>query len=147
MGTVVFTNGCFDLIHPGHIDLLTKARSMGSKLVVGINSDRSVRAIKGPGRPLQGEESRKAVLLGLRPVDEVVIFDEPTPERIIREIRPDVLVKGGDWRPNEIIGADLVESYGGKVCSIPLTPGFSTSQIAEQMNGSGPQSKSMNDDT
>lgn len=135
MGTVVFTNGCFDLIHPGHIDLLTKARALGDRLVVGINSDRSVRAIKGLGRPLQNEESRKAVLVGLKAVDEVVIFDEPTPERVIAEIRPDVLVKGGDWKPNEIIGADFVEANGGKVVSIPLTPGFSTSSIAEKLNG------------
>jgi D-sedoheptulose 7-phosphate isomerase len=142
MGTVVFTNGCFDLIHPGHVDLLTKARALGDKLVVGINSDRSVRTIKGSGRPLQSEESRKAVLMGLKPVDEVLIFDEPTPERIIQEVRPDVLVKGGDWKPNEIIGSDLVQSYGGKVVSIPLTPGFSTSAIAEKMN-----EQSTNDDT
>ncbi|MBV9241228.1 MAG: D-sedoheptulose 7-phosphate isomerase [Acidobacteria bacterium] len=134
METIVFTNGCFDLIHPGHIDLLTKARALGTKLIVGINSDRSVRAIKGNGRPLQSEEARKNVLLGLKAVDEVVVFDEPTPERIIKEVRPDVLVKGGDWKPKEIIGADLVESYGGKVYSIPLTPGFSTSGIADKMN-------------
>src|ERR1700759_3980260 len=108
MGIVVFTNGCFDLIHPGHVDLLTKARALGDKLIVGINSDRSVRAIKGSGRPLQSEESRKAVLLSLKAVDEVFISEEPTPERIIQEVRPDVLVKGGDWRSTEIIGSDFV---------------------------------------
>jgi D-sedoheptulose 7-phosphate isomerase len=135
MGTVVFANGCFDLIHPGHIDLLTKARRLGDKLIVGINSDRSVRAIKGPGRPLQDQDSRRAVLMGLKPVDDVLIFDEPTPERIIQDVRPDVLVKGGDWSRGEIIGADLVESYGGRVVSIPLTAGFSTSIIADKMNG------------
>ncbi|HEY2847010.1 MAG TPA: D-glycero-beta-D-manno-heptose 1-phosphate adenylyltransferase [Pyrinomonadaceae bacterium] len=134
MGTVVFTNGCFDLIHPGHVDLLTKARALGDKLIVGINSDRSVRAIKGSDRPLQDEAARRSVLLGLKAVDEVIVFDEPTPERIIGEVRPDVLVKGGDWKPTEIIGSDLVESYGGNVVSIPLTPGFSTSAIAEKMN-------------
>jgi len=147
MGTVVFTNGCFDVIHPGHVDLLTKARGLGDRLVVGINSDRSVRAIKGPGRPLQDEDSRKAVLMGLKPVDDVVIFDEPTPERIIREVRPDVLVKGGDWKPGEIIGADFVESYGGKVVSIPLTPGFSTSDIANKMNAAPAPTSTENSDT
>lgn len=131
---IVFTNGCFDIIHPGHIDLLTKARALGSKLIVGINSDRSVRAIKGPDRPLQDQEARKAVLSALKCVDEVIIFDELTPERLIREIQPDVLVKGGDWKPGEIIGADIVESKGGKVVSIPLLPGFSTTQIAERLS-------------
>src|SRR5207302_2347741 len=115
MEKIVFTNGCFDLLHPGHIDLLTKARELGSRLVVGINSDGSVRSIKGPDRPLQTQEARKAVLSSLKAVDEVLIFDELTPERLIGEIRPDVLVKGGDWNDNEIIGADFVRSYGGEV--------------------------------
>lgn len=131
---IVFTNGCFDIIHPGHVDLLRRARELGSKLIVGINSDASVAKIKGPGRPLQDQESRRAVLLGLGSVDEVVIFDEPTPERLVREIRPDVLVKGGDWQPNEIIGADFVESYGGKVYSLPLIAGHSSSSIIGRMN-------------
>src|SRR5689334_13438952 len=117
---IVFTNGCFDIIHPGHIDLLEKARSLGTRLVVGINSDRSVRSIKGAGRPLQDQEARKAVLLGLKAVDEVVIFDDPTPENIIREIKPDVLVKGGDWQEDEIIGSDFVKASGGSVVRIPL---------------------------
>jgi D-sedoheptulose 7-phosphate isomerase len=137
---IVFTNGCFDLIHPGHIDLLTKARAMGSRLVVGLNSDNSVRAIKGAGRPIQDQEARKTVLLALKPVDEVVIFNELTPERIITEIRPDVLVKGGDWKPGEIVGADLVESYGGKVRSIPLLEGYSTSSMVERGHRSLPES-------
>src|SRR3954468_10078277 len=94
---IVFTNGCFDIIHPGHIDLLEKAKALGTKLVVGINSDRSVRAIKGSDRPLQDQEARKAVLLGLAAVDEVVIFDELTPENVIHQIKPDILVKGDDW--------------------------------------------------
>ena len=135
---IVFTNGCFDIIHPGHIDLLRRSRELGSKLIVGINSDASVAKIKGPGRPLQDQESRRAVLLGLGSVDEVVIFDEPTPERLIHEIRPDVLVKGGDWQPNEIIGADFVESYGGKVYSLPLVDGHSSSSIIERMNSEVP---------
>src|SRR5205085_2816664 len=127
---IVFTNGCFDVLHPGHIELLDRARALGDKLVVGINSDRSVRAIKGNGRPLQGEEARAAVLMGLASVDQVIVFDELTPERLIRELEPDVLVKGGDWLPDEIIGADLVRVRGGSVISIPLVPGFSTSSIA-----------------
>jgi D-sedoheptulose 7-phosphate isomerase len=130
---IVFTNGCFDIIHPGHVDLLTRAKALGTKLIVGINSDRSVRAIKGAGRPLQDQESRKAVLLGLKPVDEVVIYDELTPEETIRNILPDVLVKGNDWKEDEIIGADIVKSNGGKVISLPLMEGFSTSAIAERM--------------
>src|SRR4051794_30617702 len=113
MEKVVFTNGCFDILHPGHIDLLSRARALGTKLIVGINSDASVRAIKGQGRPINDQGSRREVLLGLRDVDEVVIFDEPTPEKIIRRVQPDVLVKGGDWQIGEIIGADYVRDRGG----------------------------------
>src|SRR5512138_1275133 len=101
MSTVVFTNGCFDILHPGHIDLLQRARSLGDKLVVGINSDRSMQAIKGDDRPFIKQEDRKKLLLGLAAVDEVFIFDELTPEKLIHDIKPDVLVKGGDWKPNE----------------------------------------------
>ena len=130
---IVFTNGCFDIIHPGHVDLLTRAKALGTKLIVGINSDRSVRAIKGAGRPLQDQESRKAVLLALKAVDEVVIYDELTPEETIRRIAPDVLVKGDDWKEDEIVGAEIVKANGGKVVSLPLVPGFSTTSIAEKM--------------
>jgi D-sedoheptulose 7-phosphate isomerase len=133
MKTIVFTNGCFDLIHPGHIDLLERARALGSELVVGINSDRSVRAIKGPDRPFQLEDERKAVLLGLKAVDDVFIFDEPTPEGLIRRVRPDVLVKGGDWPVDQIIGADFVLETGGRVYSLPLKEGFSSSAIVERI--------------
>jgi D-sedoheptulose 7-phosphate isomerase len=126
---IVFTNGCFDILHPGHVDLLERARALGNRLIVGINSDSSVRSIKGPDRPIIDQESRAAILRALRSVDEVVIFDEPTPERLIAELRPDVLVKGGDWTPDEIIGADLVQSWGGKVVSLPLVPGYSSSKI------------------
>jgi D-sedoheptulose 7-phosphate isomerase len=129
----VFTNGCFDIIHPGHIDLLERAKELGTKLIVGINSDRSVKAIKGEGRPVQSEDARKAVLLGLKSVDEVVVFSELTPESIIEQIRPDVLVKGGDWKRSEIIGADFVESYGGTVVSLPLKDGYSSSDVVERM--------------
>lgn len=130
---IVFTNGCFDVLHRGHIDLLNRAKALGSKLVVGLNSDASVANIKGPGRPWHKQDDRKQVLLALRSVDEVVIFDELTPEKLIHNIRPDVLVKGGDWKPNEIIGSDFVQSYGGKVVSLPLVDGYSSSSVIEQM--------------
>ncbi len=133
MEKVVFTNGCFDILHSGHLDLLTRARALGTKLVVGINSDQSVRRIKGPTRPLLAENERAAILAGLRSVDEVLIFSEATPEKIIQEINPDVLVKGGDWKIEEIIGADFVLKKGGEVYSLPLKGNFSTSQIVEQI--------------
>lgn len=132
---IVFTNGCFDIIHPGHIDLLTRAKALGTKLVVGINSDRSVKAIKGEGRPLQNEQARKAVLEGLTSVDEVIIYDELTPEDLIKKIKPDILVKGDDWKEDEIIGAAFVKANGGKVVSLPLVKGFSTTSIVEKMEG------------
>ncbi|HMS09678.1 MAG TPA: adenylyltransferase/cytidyltransferase family protein, partial [Pyrinomonadaceae bacterium] len=134
MTTTVFTNGCFDILHPGHVSLLDRARSLGDRLVVGINSDESVRKIKGPGRPVVGQDSRKAVLLALRAVDEVVIFEELTPEKVIHNIKPDILVKGGDWSEDEIIGADFVKGRGGKVYSLPLVPGFSSSVLIDSMN-------------
>lgn len=130
---IVFTNGCFDILHPGHVDLLSRARSLGTRLIVGLNSDRSVRRIKGPNRPVQDQESRKAVLMALKSVDEVQIFDELTPEAMIRAIRPDVLVKGGDWKIDEIIGAGFVQSYGGSVYSLPLLAGHSSSSLIERM--------------
>ncbi len=138
---IVFTNGCFDIIHAGHIDLLQRAKALGTKLIVGINSDESVRAIKGSGRPVQDENARKEVLLGLLSVDEVVIFNELTPENLIKGIKPDVLVKGGDWRENEIIGADFVRGYGGQVFSLPLKDGYSSSEIVDRIksnSGHGP---------
>jgi D-sedoheptulose 7-phosphate isomerase len=130
---IVFTNGCFDVLHAGHVDLLTRARALGDRLIVGINSDSSVRSIKGTDRPINGQDARRDVLLGLKAVDEVVIFDELTPERLIGEVRPDVLVKGGDWKPNEIIGSDLVTGYGGTVLSLPLVEGFSSSATIEAL--------------
>jgi len=132
---IVFTNGCFDIIHAGHVDLLDRAKALGTKLIVGINSDTSARSIKGPDRPVQDQESRKAVLLGLKAVDEVLIFDELTPENLIQTLKPDVLVKGGDWKADEIIGSGFVQSYGGKVFSLPLVDGYSSSQIVEKING------------
>ncbi len=130
---VVFTNGCFDIIHPGHIDLLERAGQLGTKLIVGINSDSSVRAIKGEPRPFLSQADRAVMLKSLRFVDEVRIFDEPTPEELIREIKPDVLVKGGDWKKNEIIGADFVERNGGTVFSLALKDGYSSSKIVEKI--------------
>ena len=133
METIVFTNGCFDIIHPGHIDLLKKARGFGTKLVVGINSDRSVREIKGTPRPFVDQNSRAAILKELRSVDEVRIFDENTPERLIREINPRVLVKGGDWLPGQIVGAAYVLKNGGRVFSIPFEREISTTRIVEKI--------------
>ena len=133
MSILVFTNGCFDLIHPGHIDLLERARALGDRLVVGLNSDDSVRAIRGQGRPLVSQDDRAAVLRGLRSVDEVIIFDEPTPARLIEELRPDVLVKGGDWAVDKIVGAETVLGKGGRVLSLPLRAGYSTTSLIERI--------------
>lgn len=136
MEIVVFTNGCFDIIHPGHIELLRQARELGTKLIVGINSDSSVRAIKGMQRPFFSQNDRSKILESLRFVDEVKIFDELTPEKLIKRIKPNVLVKGGDWGKNEIIGANFVEQMGGKVVSIPLSNGYSSSKIVEKIKSS-----------
>lgn len=130
---VVFTNGCFDLLHPGHLETLERARALGDALVVGINSDRSVRALKGAGRPVVPEHERAELLLALECVDGVVIFDEPTPRETIRALLPDVLVKGGDWAGDQIVGRQEVEAAGGKVVSIPVVAGFSTSDIVEKI--------------
>lgn len=133
MEVIVFTNGCFDIIHPGHIELLSRARALGTKLIVGINGDESVRRIKGEPRPYLSQNDRAEILKSLSVVDEVRVFDEATPEKIIEEIKPDVLVKGGDWKISEIVGADFVQSYGGKVFSIPLRDGYSSSAIVEKI--------------
>jgi D-sedoheptulose 7-phosphate isomerase len=133
MDRIVFTNGCFDIIHPGHVDLLRRARALGDKLFVGINSDESVRKLKGPNRPYFTQEDRKAILLGLDSVDEVMIFEALTPEELIHNIKPDVLVKGGDWGPNEIIGADFVLANGGEVHSLPLLEGYSSSATIKKL--------------
>ena len=130
---VVFTNGCFDLLHPGHIETLQKARSFGDALVVGVNSDRSVREMKGPGRPVLPEKERAEILAALECVDGVVIFDEPTPREIISALLPDVLVKGGDWASDAIVGREEVEAAGGKVVSIPVVAGHSTTAILEKI--------------
>jgi D-sedoheptulose 7-phosphate isomerase len=149
MEKIVFTNGCFDILHPGHIDLLTRARKLGSRLIVGINSDESVRAIKGAERPFLSQTERKAILEGLKAVDEVRIFDENTPENLVKEIKPDVLVKGGDWKIEEIVGAEFVLQNGGEVYSLPLKDGFSSSNIVEKIKSVGrlePEVASQHDD-
>ena len=132
----VFTNGCFDVLHPGHVDLLERARSLGDRLVVGLNSDASVRALKGPGRPLVPQEGRALMLRALRSVDEVIIFDESTPERLIRDLSPDVLVKGGDWPVDRIAGAEAVLSRGGQVISLPFRLPYSTTGLIGRLAAS-----------
>lgn len=129
---VVFTNGCFDVLHPGHLDLLERARRMGDALVVAINSDTSVRRLKGPNRPLFPEMERGEILSALSAVDYVCTFDEDTPLEVILEIRPDILVKGADWT-NNIVGSKEVEDWGGKVVALPLVEGQSTTGIIERV--------------
>ena len=129
----VFTNGCFDVLHPGHVDLLERARALGDYLIVGLNSDASVRDIKAPYKPYINQDDRRRMLLGLRSVDEVVIFDEPTPLRLIEELKPDVLVKGGDWPVEKIVGAQQVLARGGQVYSLELLPGYSTTSIVAEI--------------
>ncbi len=124
-----FTNGCFDLLHPGHVQYLADARALGDYLVVGLNSDASVARLKGIGRPVQDEAARAAVLLGLRSVDAVIRFDEDTPLELLRALQPDVLVKGGDYTPETVVGRELVEGRGGRVVLIPFLAGHSTSLI------------------
>lgn len=136
---MVFTNGCFDLLHPGHVDLLERARALGDMLVVGINSDASVRALKGPHKPYLSQDDRRRMLLSLRSVDYVAVFDEPDPLRLITELRPDVLVKGGDWPIEKIIGADFVQSRGGDVYSLPLVSGYSSTAVAAHIREQAPQ--------
>lgn len=138
-GTLVFTNGVFDLLHPGHVRYLRQARALGDALIVAINSDRSVRAIKGEDRPINPEQERAEVLLGLASVDAVVIFDEETPHAIVSTIKPDVLVKGSDWGPDNIVGRDVVEARGGRVVRLDLSPGHSTSQLIRKVRALPPR--------
>ena len=128
-----FTNGCFDLLHPGHVSLLTQARAACDKLVVGLNSDSSVTRLKGEGRPVQAETARAAVLASLAAVDAVVVFAEDTPIALIEALRPDVLVKGADYAKAQVVGADRVESWGGKVLLAELAPGHSTTATIKKM--------------
>ncbi len=133
-GRVVFTNGVFDLLHPGHVELLEAARREGDALVVGVNTDASVRRLgKGVDRPLAAEDARARVLAGLAAVDCVVLFDEDTPLELIRALEPDVLVKGADYPLDRIVGADWVEARGGRVVRVPVLPGFSTTALVERL--------------
>lgn len=134
-GCIVFTNGVFDLLHPGHIRYLSDARALGTALIVGVNSDRSVRANKGPTRPITPEHERAELLGGLRCVDAVCLFDEDTPYSLIASIQPDVLVKGADWGADNIVGRDVVEARGGRVVRIPLAEGFSSTRLIEKVRG------------
>jgi rfaE bifunctional protein nucleotidyltransferase chain/domain len=130
---VVFTNGCFDLVHRGHIHLLRQAKALGDILIVGLNSDVSVKTIKGPDRPIMPEADRIELIAALEMVDYVVVYSEPDPYHIIAAIKPNVLVKGGDWSADEIVGADVVEQNGGRVAVVPYLPEFSTTQIIERI--------------
>ncbi len=132
---VVFTNGCFDLLHAGHVRYLNQARSLGDILVVGLNSDASVRRLKGPGRPVTPEAERGEILAALSAVDAVAVFGEDTPLSLIRVALPDVLVKGGDWALDAIVGRELVEGRGGRVVTIPVVPGRSTSGLLDRLGG------------
>jgi rfaE bifunctional protein nucleotidyltransferase chain/domain len=133
-GPVVFTNGVFELIHPGHVEYLEAARAEGAALIVAINSDATARGLgKGPGRPWVTEQDRARVLAGLAAVDCVVVFDEPTPDRVLEALRPDLLVKGGDYTRDTIVGADLVESWGGRVMALPFHADHSTSSLLERL--------------
>jgi D-beta-D-heptose 7-phosphate kinase/D-beta-D-heptose 1-phosphate adenosyltransferase len=130
---IVFTNGCYDLLHVGHVRCFKEARKLGDVLVVGLNSDRSVRALKGAPRPIVPEGERAEILAALECIDYVTIFDQDNPLDIIAQIKPDILVKGGDWTVETIVGRDIVESYGGKVLSLPLTEGVSTTAIVNDI--------------
>lgn len=134
-GKVVFTNGIFDVLHRGHVTLLVAARAEGDRLVVGLNSDASARRLKGPERPINRAEDRAFVLGGLGCVDAVVLFDEDTPAELVAALQPDVLVKGADYGPGEIVGADVVEARGGRVVRVPLEPGFSTTGLIAKVRG------------
>jgi rfaE bifunctional protein nucleotidyltransferase chain/domain len=131
--TVVFTNGVYDLLHPGHLRYLYAARAQGDALIVGVNSDRSVRAIKGPARPVHPEQERAEIVAALRGIDAAVVFDEDTPHEIIAALQPDVLVKGADWPADQIVGRDLVEARGGRVVLVQVEPGYSSTNLIDRM--------------
>jgi D-glycero-beta-D-manno-heptose 1-phosphate adenylyltransferase len=135
--TVVFTNGVFDLLHPGHVRYLRAARAEGDVLIVGVNSDRSVRALKGPHRPLHPETERAELIAALACVDAAVVFDEDTPKQIITALQPDVLVKGADWPADQIVGRAIVEARGGRVVRVEVVPGHSSTQLIERMRLAG----------
>lgn len=130
---VVFTNGCFDLLHRGHVDYLTKARDLGDALFLGLNTDASVSSLKGPNRPIQDEQSRMLIMASLECVDAVMLFDEPTPYNLINKVQPDILVKGSDYKPEDIVGYDIVTAKGGQVITLDFIPGYSTSGIERKI--------------
>lgn len=132
---IVFTNGCFDILHRGHIEYLASASGLGDVLIVGLNTDASVKKLKGKNRPVQDEISRRLILASLQFVTAVVLFDEETPYRLIDLVRPDILVKGGDYVPEKIVGYDIVKSYGGQVLSLPFVEGYSTTSVISALNG------------
>ncbi len=134
---VVFTNGCFDIIHPGHVQLLETCKKCGDYLIVGLNSDKSIKQIKGQYRPINNQTFRQKVLEALKPVDYVMVFNELTPLKLIKSIKPDVLIKGGDWSIRKIVGGDFVQSYGGIVLSLPLLEDYSTTSIIEKIKNRG----------
>lgn len=136
-GRLVFTNGCFDLLHRGHVEILVHARALGDALVVGLNSDNSARRLKGAGRPLTPENDRALILAALSAVDAVVIFDEDTPLELIRSLQPDILVKGSEYAPEAVVGREIVEARGGRVVIFPRVPGRSTSEILQRLAGRG----------
>jgi len=131
--SIVFTNGCFDIIHAGHVQYLQQAKQLGDILVVGLNSDESVKRLKGSSRPINSEGNRALVLAALQSVDYVIIFEEDTPYELIEAIQPDVLVKGGDWKEADIVGSDIVKAKGGKVISLPFREGLSTTNIIDKL--------------
>jgi D-glycero-beta-D-manno-heptose 1-phosphate adenylyltransferase len=131
--TIVFTNGVFDILHPGHVRYLQDARALGDRLIVGLNGDASVRRNKGPDRPINPEAERAEILAALACVDAVVIFDEDTPAEIVRAVQPDILVKGADWPADQIVGRDIVEARGGRVVLMPVEPGHSTTAILDRI--------------
>lgn len=130
---VVFTNGCFDILHRGHIEYLRQAKELGDILIVGLNTDNSIHKFKSSSRPVFKETDRAEVLSALASVDYIVLFDEPTPKLLIEQIKPDILVKGGDYKINEIVGREVLQKYGGKVVVLPLVPGYSTTQIINKI--------------
>ena len=130
---VVFTNGCFDLLHRGHVHILRQARAAGDLLIVAINSDQSVKAIKGPARPICSEMDRLELIAAMEMVDYVILFDDPDPSDLIASIKPDVLAKGGDWNKDEVVGGDIVERHGGRILLVPYLNGYSTSEIIERI--------------
>lgn len=133
---IVFTNGCFDLLHYGHIHYLAEAKSLGDKLIVGLNSDDSIRKLKGPHRPIKEENSRLFILAALQSIDAVILFAEDTPINLVKLIQPHIIVKGGDWQPKDIVGADIVLADGGTVKSLPFIKGYSTTNLEQKVKSS-----------